>query len=166
MKTLFALIITMALLVIPSTVMAQELMIYPAEGQSQEQMERDKFECYSWAKSQSGFDPVNPPQAAAPTPPPAQPKSSSGPVKGAIKGGVAGTVVGAATGGSQKDMRRSARIGMGAGAVAGTVRKGSQASAQRKQAEQAAQTPQEVPGRDAYNRANAACLEAKGYTVK
>lgn len=28
--------------------LAQELVIYPAKGQSQDQMERDKFECVPW----------------------------------------------------------------------------------------------------------------------
>jgi len=35
--------------------LAQELMIFPAKGQSEDQMEKDKFECYSWAKKQTGF---------------------------------------------------------------------------------------------------------------
>jgi hypothetical protein len=39
-----------------SHVQAQELIVYPAKGQSNEQMEKDKFECYSWAKGQTGFD--------------------------------------------------------------------------------------------------------------
>ena len=42
---------------------AQDLMIYPAKGQSQDQMEKDKFECYSWAKGQTGFDPMQVPTA-------------------------------------------------------------------------------------------------------
>jgi hypothetical protein len=48
----------------------QELIIYPAKGQGPEQMEKDKYECYNWAKQQTGFDPVQLPQAS--TPPPAK----------------------------------------------------------------------------------------------
>ena len=45
----------------------QDLIVYPAKGQSQKQMEKDKFDCYSWAKQQSGFDPMQtPPPAPAP----------------------------------------------------------------------------------------------------
>jgi len=44
--------------------------IYPNKGQSQEQQERDKFECHSWAVKQSGFDPMKQPTAS--TPPPAR----------------------------------------------------------------------------------------------
>jgi hypothetical protein len=39
-----------------SSALAQDLIIYPAKGQSQEQMEKEKFECYTWAKQQTGFD--------------------------------------------------------------------------------------------------------------
>ena len=38
--------------------LAQDLVIYPAKGQTQEQMEKDKSECYGWAKQQTGFDPM------------------------------------------------------------------------------------------------------------
>ncbi len=34
-----------------------ELFIYPRQGQSEEQRERDRYECYLWASDQSGFDP-------------------------------------------------------------------------------------------------------------
>jgi len=34
------------------------MVVYPAQGQSNEQMEKDKFECYGLAKNQSGFDPM------------------------------------------------------------------------------------------------------------
>ena len=44
---------------------AQEPIIYPAKGQSQEQLDRDKFECYSFAKKQTGFDPMATPTATS-----------------------------------------------------------------------------------------------------
>ncbi len=53
---------------IVGTAVAQDFMIYPAKGQSQDQMEKDKFECYSWAKGQTGFDPMEMPKATAPPP--------------------------------------------------------------------------------------------------
>ena len=40
---------------------ASELMIYPNEGQDDVQQEQDNFQCYSWAKGESGFDPMAPP---------------------------------------------------------------------------------------------------------
>ena len=47
-----------------------EVFNYPNKGQSQEQQERDKFECHSWAVRNSGFDPMKRPTAS--TPPPAR----------------------------------------------------------------------------------------------
>lgn len=37
-----------------------DLFIYPKNGQSEEQQGKDKYECHSWAASQSGFDPTQP----------------------------------------------------------------------------------------------------------
>ena len=37
-----------------------ELFIYPKEGQSEEQQANDRYECYSWAVGQTGFDPTQP----------------------------------------------------------------------------------------------------------
>ena len=34
-----------------------DLMVYPKNGQSQDQQGKDKFECHRWAAEQSGFDP-------------------------------------------------------------------------------------------------------------
>jgi hypothetical protein len=35
-----------------------ELIIYPKNGQTKEQQAADQFECHSWAKGQTGFDPT------------------------------------------------------------------------------------------------------------
>lgn len=34
-----------------------ELLIYPKEGQSEELVDRDRYECHRWAVDQTGFDP-------------------------------------------------------------------------------------------------------------
>jgi hypothetical protein len=68
-------------------------MIYPAKGQSQEQTEKDKFERYTWAKQQTGFDPMETPTATAP--PPENPQSNVG--KDGVKTGVKGALLGAAS---------------------------------------------------------------------
>lgn len=41
-------------------VAAQELFIYPREGQSEEQQDKDRYECYRWSADQTGFDPTRP----------------------------------------------------------------------------------------------------------
>jgi hypothetical protein len=39
---------------------SNDLIIYPKNGQSKDQQAADQFECHSWAKSQTGFDPTEP----------------------------------------------------------------------------------------------------------
>ena len=143
----------------------QDLIVYPAKGQSQKQMEKDKFECYSWAKQQSGFDPMQTP-APAPAPPP--PGSSAG---GVVRGGAGGAALGAAVGGiagGWSGAGKGAAIGALTGGVFGGLRSQSRnyQSAQAQQQLAAQQSAQYRQKRDAYNRANSVCLEAKGYAVK
>ncbi len=40
------------------------LFIYPRQGQSQEKQDSDRYECHSWAVSQTSFDPTKPPVGA------------------------------------------------------------------------------------------------------
>lgn len=35
-----------------------ELFVYPKNGQSDEQRDRDRYECYTWAVDQTGYDPT------------------------------------------------------------------------------------------------------------
>ena len=72
---------------------AQEVIVYPAQGQSAEQQEKDKFECYNWSKQNSGFDPMAPPTAS--TAPPQSEAQQGGVGQGAVRGGVVGVGVGA-----------------------------------------------------------------------
>jgi hypothetical protein len=43
-----------------------ELIAYPKNGQSQEQLGKDKFECHRWAVTQTGFDPTQAGGGSAP----------------------------------------------------------------------------------------------------
>src|SRR5512135_1450668 len=80
---------------------AQNMYIYPAKGQSQAQQDKDRYECYSWAVKQTGFDPSRA-QAAAPSdsPPPTnqQAPAQRHVVRGAARGAALGAVGGAITG--------------------------------------------------------------------
>jgi len=42
----------------PPTSMPDDLFLYPKNGQTPEQQAADRFECRSWSKSQTGFDPT------------------------------------------------------------------------------------------------------------
>ena len=146
-------------------VSAQEVIIYPAKGQGEDQMEKDKFECYSWAKKETGFDPMEIPTAT--TAPPKKEAQKGGAGRGAVAGAAAGAVVGGIAKG-KKGVGRGAVIGGGSGALLGGMRR----EKQRNQEEQARQQWEREQGnaymqkRTTYNRAYGACLEGRGYTVK
>jgi hypothetical protein len=130
--------------------------IYPAKGQSPEQQQRDQGECQVWSKNQTGVDPAA--LASQPPPPPAAPEGER--VRGAARGAAAGAVGGAIAG----DAGKGAAVGAAVGTVAGGSR---QRQKRRAQAEQTQQTTQQQQAQMAqFNKAYAACLEGRGYTVK
>jgi len=162
MKNKMAIVATLICLLFAGvTAMAQEPIIYPQNGQSQEQMDKDKFECYSWAKQQTGFDPMAPTASA---PPPAAQGSQSGLVKGAARGALVGVAVGAIAG----DAGKGAAIGAASGGLLGGMKKhddlAKQEQAQKQNAQQ--QANEYATKRDYYNRAYSACMEGRNYTVK
>jgi hypothetical protein len=128
--------------------------VYPAKGQSPEQQKKDEGECHVWAAEQSKYDPTKPPPQAAPAKPPT---TASGTTPGAgVRGAARGAVVGEIVGDD---------AGAAAGAVAARGQSRKQNAAQAKQQQQAATQQQEI-GMANYQRARAACLEGRGYTVK
>lgn len=135
---------------------ADELMIYPAEGQDQATQDKDKFECYGWAKEQSGFDPMAPPTATEPPP-----------QKGAKKGGVGRGILRGAAVGAIIDGGDGALTGAAAGAAIGGMRRGSQNREEEQEREnwEQEQAANYANQRNNYNRAYAACLQGRGYTV-
>jgi len=145
-------------LLVSGTVAAQDLYIYPAKGQSAEQQDKDKYECYAWAKNDTGFDPM-----AAPTTTTAAPggqQKSGGVVKGALGGAALGAIIG--------DSSKSAKRGAVAGGLIGGVRQSSHNRETERQQQEWAQreSANYANNRNNYNRAYSACLEGRGYTVK
>jgi len=140
----------------------QELIVFPAKGQSDEQMDKDKYDCYNWAKKETGFDPMQVPTASAP--PPKTPESKASVGRGAVGGALLGTAVGALTGNAAK----GAIIGTAGGAAVGGTRKNAAENKQEKATQEWAdeQTTEYSQKRSKYDRAYSACLEGKGYTVK
>ena len=137
-----------------ATSIADELMIFPNADQAPEQQEQDKFACYSWAKDQSDFDPMAPPTATEP--PPQQQAKKGGVGRGLVRGAAVGAIAG------------DAGKGAAAGAAIGGMRRQDQ---KRKEAAARQQWEQEqqriyAANRNRYNRAYAACLEGKNYTVR
>jgi hypothetical protein len=155
--------------------------VFGKNGQSADQQLKDESDCYSAAKQQSGIDP----KAPAPSGKSAEQKEaerkaaakeadtpSGGRVKGAAGGAAGGAAIGAIAGDAGK--------GAAAGAVAGTMRGGmkqrqassaaqkeaaSKVAAQQKADEDRAKLAH-AEGLDTFQRAFAACMDARNYSVK
>ncbi|HED17726.1 MAG TPA: hypothetical protein ENI64_13050 [Gammaproteobacteria bacterium] len=145
------------LFVIASVAQA-DVIVYPKKGQSNEQMEKDKYECYSWAKGTTGFDPMVTPTAS--TPPPSNQQKSGGVVRGAAIGAAAGAIFG----NSSKNTRNSAYAGAAIGGL--RQRSQNQQSAQQRADWERNETNRYANARNEYNRAYSACLDGRGYSVK
>jgi len=134
------------------------LFIFPAKDQDKEQQDQDEYQCYKWAKEQTGFDPMNPTKVEAKQ---AEKGPDGSAVRGAARGAAAGAAIGAITG--------DAGDGAAVGAIAGAMR-GRRARVVGDQVEQQAYNQEaaakEKQIKDSFNKAFSACMEGKGYTVK
>jgi hypothetical protein len=136
---------------------------YPQHGQSPQQLDRDQYECYVWAKGQTGFDP-----SAANVPAQARVRVVSGPPPGTgtAVGAVSGAVIGAAI---SNPWQRG--FGALAGALIGGAI-GSSVDASNAQQQHTAVVYDQAQMREIqrqaadYRRALGACLEGRGYSVK
>jgi hypothetical protein len=138
------------------------LYIYPAKGQDKNKQDEDRYDCHSWAVSQTGFDP-NKPQANTPNSSgnqqyrPSQPHVLRGGARGAALGAVGGAIAG--------DAGKGAAAGAAMGGLAGGFRRRDERRQQASQQQVNAQADQQNQ-LTSYNRAMASCLEGRGYTVK
>ncbi len=123
-----------------------EPLIYPNKGQDQQQIEKDKYECFSWAKQQTGFDQSEP-----------LPSKAHGEQQGA---NAKGTARGAAIGAIGGDVAKGAARGTVIGVIARRAKSRKADKAQQQQ------TAAHEAKRKEYDRAYRACLEGHGYTVK
>jgi hypothetical protein len=154
---------------------------FPKNGQSADQQLKDESECYGMAKQRTGIDAQAPPpkglseeekKAAQQQAAENAPKAQGTRVRGAARGAAGGAAVGAIAGDAGK--------GAAAGAVVGTMKGGMtqrSANAQSKQ-QAAAQTAaaqkkadeellrEHQEGLDVFQRAFAACMDSRSYSVK
>jgi hypothetical protein len=144
------------------------LYVYPASGQAPAQLDRDRYECHLWSVRQARFDP------SLPDTPPAQRVQvvRTGPPPGTAvaAGAFSGAVLGAAVA-SPWNTGEGALIGAAAGAMVGAVAESAAADEskrieQARVAQQAAASAPSGGSADGYRRALAACLEARGYSVR
>lgn len=151
----------------PPPDISSEVFFYPNHGQGPAQQDRDRFECYLWAKQQTGFEPSAPRLAphqrlrVVPQPPTGQ---------NTVAGALAGAAVGAAIG-SPHNTGEGAIIGAMAGATLGAISDSMrQQQAEEVQARYDRQTMSQYADQDRqsrrYRRAMAACLEGRDYSVR
>src|ERR1700741_1314366 len=138
-----------------------QLYIYPSRGQSPQQQQTDRGQCYTWAVQQSGFDPANP--RVPGRPPPAVGAPQGGLFRGAAGGAALGAIGGAIGGNAGK----GAAIGAGVGALFGGFRR---MRWQGEEQQQQQSYPMQHQGAVAqgpanYHRAFGACMGGRGYTV-
>lgn len=141
-----------------SLVSGMGIYVFPADGQDAAKQFADESSCITWAKNQSGYDPLNPPtiQGAEVD---QSPDGSA--VRGAARGAAAGAAIGAITG----DAGDGAAIGAIAGGIRGRRAKRAQDSYQQ-QSNNAAASNKLKELENSFKKAFAACIESKGYTVK
>jgi hypothetical protein len=140
----------------------QKIFVYPSNGQSPQQTDRDRYECHIWAVQQTGVDPSRPDAnpyervVVQPANPP-----GSGTAVGAVTGAILGSIIA-----GPNNAGAGLLLGAASGAVIGSA---ADANAQA----QAHMTQQQInqaqaAGRaraDSYRRALGACLQGRGYTV-
>jgi len=170
MKTIFKLVIAaMLILGFTSSAKAQEeslgsqvtkkvgMYVFPAKGQTQDQIDKDESDCYKWAVQQSGVDPLNPPKVEAA-------QVQTGPDGAGIVGSAKGAAAGAAIGAICGDAGTGAAVGAVTGALGG--RRASRAGRSMEQsANNQAATNQQAELMNNFKKAYSVCLEGKGYTV-
>lgn len=143
------------------------LVVYPAHGQNERQLDQDRYECHEWAVMQTGFDPSRPsvPPSERVVVRPATPPGANTAV-----GAIAGAILGAAIAGPE-DAGAGLILGGATGAAIGAssdAAEQSQARAeqQRLDAQYARSYQANEVGYHNYRRAITACLVGRGYTVQ
>ena len=170
MKTTCLAVIGAALFLGPPLADAAQY-VYPIRGQDMAKQASDEADCSTLARQQSGFDPSTSPsapfQAFAPTGTPSDTAATSMDL-GAIGGGGQGGPAGALGGGGPGEAGAAVTAMTGAiGPSLGVVDELTGAPAPDVDALQPrVRKPQQPSGQANYDRARAACLSGRGYSVQ
>lgn len=151
----------------PADSATSDIYIYASHGQTDKQLDRDRYECHNWAVAQSHYNPSDPhlaphQQIQVVAAPPAGRDTIAGVVSGAITGAIiagphdpgGGAMIGAVAGGmlgAASDHQRKQE--------ADNINAHGNAQAQDERARLETEASN-------YRRAISACLEGRGYTVK
>jgi hypothetical protein len=136
-----------------TTVLAQELFVYPKNDQNAEQQQKDHSECYVWAKGQTGFDPQNPPRVQTAS---VDNSPDGSVVRGAARGALLGEII-------DDDAGKGAAAGAAVGVMRRRDRKRNEQ--QQQDAYEQQQAAQLAEMQNNYNRAFKGCMEARDYSI-
>jgi hypothetical protein len=138
-----------------------QMYIYPSRGQSPQQEQNDRGQCYSWAIQQSGFNPANPQISGGPPP------AVGAPHGGFFRGGAGGAALGAIGGAIAGNAGEGAAIGATTGALFGGMRRRRWMEQEEFQQSAYMQHQQNAlnQGRSNFNQAFGVCMTGRGYTV-
>lgn len=151
----------------PAARLSPTVYVYPMHGQSPALQDQDQYECYLWARRQTGFDPSLPRRdGVAPVRVVAVPPPGAGVAAGAATGAVIGAAVS-----HPWDTAEGAAVGAIAGAMVGVLADASrQQQAEliesRENAERARVAAQADAAVLGYRAAMTSCLTARGYAVR
>jgi hypothetical protein len=134
------------------------LYVYPKNSQSASKQLTDESQCYTNAKTQTGYDPNATTTAAAAK----KQDTKSGDDHDMAKGAARGAVISGATGG---DAAAGARRGAIIGGIKEKRKQKQETEQDQKQADAAKTTTTQQP-LDNFKRSMSACLDARGYSVK
>ena len=155
---------------------------FPSGGQSEDQIQKDKYYCHNWAVTETGFDPTRqqlppPPRYASSPPPGSSGYFGSGETGqgGVARDAAGGAALGAIGGAIAGDAGKGAAIGALAGGLFGGVKRSSRhaeeerwrAQQQEQQAMQYQAYQQQVAQiANGYRKAYAVCMSSLTYTVQ
>jgi hypothetical protein len=134
------------------------LYVYPKNSQSATKQLTDESQCYTNAKTQTGYDPNATTTATAPK----NQDTKSGDDHDVAKGAARGAIISGATGG---DAAAGARRGAIIGSIKEKRKQKQETEQDQKQADAAKTTTTQQP-LDNFKRSMSACLDARGYSVK
>ncbi len=147
----------------PTTSAPAAIYFYPNQGQNAARQDRDRFDCYQWAKAQTDTDPGMTPVSGTTATIAESRVTGTGTAVGAVTGATIGAVTSGRRGGGG-----SVVLGAIIGGMLGAVTENANAQARAQAQAQAydnqsrATTSRQV---DAFRRAMGACMSSRGYTI-
>jgi hypothetical protein len=147
---------------LPPSTNPTKRVIYPSEGQDEQQQMTDQLECYRWASQQTSWDPyqaydrlVEQGYAAK--------QSAQDAQGGLVRGAAGGALIGLAVGAIAGDAGKGAAIGAASGGLAGGMRSRRQVS--QAQSQQQAAIDAFNRQLETWDRNYVACMQARKYVV-